>query len=116
MAERLTNVEVALRRAIETRVEEGEEVLRDHSREIHRAIADRAERLELELAGRAAAVEARSPLRALARGYAMVTAEDQILRDPRSAPAGTPLRITLADGILRARSEGPEQPEPNDDG
>lgn len=116
MAERLSNVEMALRRAIEARVEEGEEALRDHGREIHRSISDRAERLELELASRAAAVEARSPLKALARGYAMVTAEDQILRDPRTAPAGMPLRITLAEGILRARSEGPEQPEKNDDG
>lgn len=116
MTERLRSVEAALHRAVATRLEEREEALRDRSREIHRSIFGRADRLELELAARAAAVEARSPLRALARGYAMVTTEDRILRDPQRAPEGTPLRITLAGGTLRARSEGPERTETNDDG
>lgn len=116
MTERLRTVEAALHRAVATRLEEREEALRDRGREIHRSIFGRADRLELELAARAAAVEARSPLRALARGYAMVTTEDRILRDPQRAPEGTPLRITLAGGTLRARSEGPERTETNDDG
>lgn len=116
MTERLRSVEAALHRAVATRLEEREEALRDRGREIHRSIFGRADRLELELAARAAAVEARSPLRALARGYAMVTTEDRILRDPQRAPEGTPLRITLAGGTLRARSEGPERTETNDDG
>lgn len=116
MTERLRSVEAALHRAVGTRLEEREEALRDRGREIHRSIFGRADRLELELAARAAAVEARSPLRALARGYAMVTTEDRILRDPQRAPEGTPLRITLAGGTLRARSEGPERTETNDDG
>jgi exodeoxyribonuclease VII large subunit len=50
-----------------------------------------------------------SPLRVLARGYAV--AEEarmgSVIRTPAQAPAGTPLRIRLADGDLLATSKGP---------
>jgi exodeoxyribonuclease VII large subunit len=49
------------------------------------------------------------PAATLARGYAVVQSGDAsgaVLRDPRDAPAGTRLRIRLADGAFRAVSQG----------
>ena len=48
------------------------------------------------------------PAATLARGYAVVTAGDRVLRSAADAPAGTPLRIRLADGAVTARSDGPD--------
>ncbi|HYO44183.1 MAG TPA: exodeoxyribonuclease VII large subunit [Candidatus Limnocylindrales bacterium] len=69
-------------------------------------------------AAAAALVAARASLGALgpgatlARGYAIVREgregrDGAILRDPTDAPAGTPLRVTLARGTLAATSDGP---------
>ena len=115
MVERLATTRGSLARAISSRLEAEQDLLERREREIHRAIADRMKRVELSLARRAAETEARSPLRSLARGYAVVTAEDRIIRKPADAPEGTPLRIRLAGGLLRARSEGPET-DSDDDG
>lgn len=116
MRERLETVRTALARAMNARVRGETEAFADVARELHRSIRDRVERLELGLAARAAGTEARSPLRSLARGYAVVTVDGRILRDPAEAPAGTPLRIQVARGSLRARSEGPEPEQEDQDG
>jgi exodeoxyribonuclease VII large subunit len=116
MGERLANLEGGLRRAMAERLAAEGEQLEALGRDIHRSATARLERLELELARRAAETEARSPLRALARGYAVVTSpEGHVIRDPDEAPAGSPLRVRLAGGNLRARSEGPEPDNPEDD-
>ena len=117
MAERLASVDATLRRTILERVGAGNDALAARTRELHRAADSRLERLEMELARRAAETDARSPLRALARGYAVVTSpEGRIIRDPAEAPAGSPLRMRLAAGGLLARSEGPDPDYPTDDG
>ncbi len=46
------------------------------------------------------------PAATLARGYAVVQAGSQILRSVAGAPAGTELRIRVADGAVRATSGG----------
>ncbi|MRX45471.1 exodeoxyribonuclease VII large subunit [Agromyces kandeliae] len=52
-------------------------------------------------------LRALSPLATLERGYAIVQREhDGVLTNPEQAPAGTPLRITLAEGRLGATSRG----------
>lgn len=60
------------------------------------------------LAGRAARLEALSPLAVLARGYSVTQAGGRALLDPAEAPAGTPLAIRLHRGRLRATSDGPD--------
>ncbi len=47
------------------------------------------------------------PAATLARGYAVVTAGDRVLRSVADAPAGAALRIRLSDGSLAAHSAGP---------
>ena len=61
------------------------------------------------LAAAGATLGALGPGATLARGYAIVRdgREGAILRDPADAPAGTPLRVTLAGGALAATSDGP---------
>ena len=46
------------------------------------------------------------PAATLSRGYAVVQASGEVLRDPAQAPAGAALRIRLAAGVLRATSDG----------
>jgi len=55
-------------------------------------------------------LEALSPLGILARGYAVARSESgRVVRSARELPAGAPFRLRLADGSLRARSEGPAE-------
>ena len=54
-----------------------------------------------------------SPLRILERGYAVVqTTDGQVVRTAADSPAGTSLRIRLAQGILAAESRGPVKEPP----
>ena len=48
------------------------------------------------------------PSATLARGYAVVQSAGTVLRSVADAPAGTDLRIRLADGAVLAVSAGPE--------
>ena len=47
------------------------------------------------------------PAATLARGYAIVQSAAAVLRSVGDAPAGTRLRVRVADGALAAVSEGP---------
>ena len=68
-----------------------------------RAVTDRASELALTR-GRLTAL---SPKATLERGYAIAQlADGQVLRTVADAPAGTPLKISLADGSVRADSAG----------
>jgi exodeoxyribonuclease VII large subunit len=70
------------------------------------AMTSRLEEARARLTAAAASLDALSPLAVLKRGYAM--AEDRrgkLLRDAREVKAGEPLRLRLAEGVLRCRVE-----------
>ena len=58
-----------------------------------------------------AALAALGPQATLDRGYAIVRrrSDEAIVRSPDDAPSGTPLRLTVADGDVRAVSQGRER-------
>ncbi len=59
------------------------------------------------LDGAAARLDALSPLKVLARGYAVArTADGDVLRRVDQFPPGTPFRLTVTDGVVHARAEG----------
>ncbi|MTD12862.1 exodeoxyribonuclease VII large subunit [Nakamurella sp. YIM 132087] len=83
--------------------------LLDRSRRVVTAVLDRGER---DLAHRRAQLAALGPAATLARGYAVVQAVGpdggHVLRETADAPAGTDLRIRVADGAVLATSRGRE--------
>ncbi len=68
------------------------------------------------LAAAGASLAALGPQATLERGYAIVrrAGDGVILRDPASAPSGTPLVVALAAGSLAATSRGPARPPEGD--
>jgi exodeoxyribonuclease VII large subunit len=71
------------------------------------ALGHRMEALERELATAAGDLEARSPLRVLARGYALLSDEEtgRLVRAPDDAAPGQRLRARLARGEITVRVE-----------
>jgi exodeoxyribonuclease VII large subunit len=69
--------------------------------------AGRLQAARSRLDGAGATLAALGPGATLARGYAIVrrTIDQAIVRDPREAPPGTALRLTVAHGDLAARVE-----------
>lgn len=86
-----------------------------HSEELTRWVARgaelverRLERAHLEVERLHGHLRALSPQRTLDRGYAIVqNAAGHIVRAPEDAPPGDALVLTLAEGAVGARSEGP---------
>jgi exodeoxyribonuclease VII large subunit len=74
-----------------------------------RTVAVRLDTARSRLRTTAASLAVLGPAATLERGYAIVrsAADDAILREPSAAPAGTPLRVSLAGGTLAATSDGP---------
>jgi exodeoxyribonuclease VII large subunit len=67
----------------------------------------RLERAQTGVAELVGQLRALSPQRTLERGYAIAQLPDgTALRDSSSAPAGTPLTLTVARGKLRATVDG----------
>jgi len=66
------------------------------------------ERIDRDVAHRRAQLAVLGPAATLARGYAVVQAGHHVLRTVADAPAGTELRIRVADGALHATSTGAE--------
>jgi len=64
--------------------------------------------IERDLAHRKAQLLALGPAATLQRGYAVVQVGSNVLRTLGQAPAGSNLRIRVADGVLLATSSGPE--------
>lgn len=91
-------------RALTLRTEEIGRARESGRREIHRLVATEAERLG-HLSARLATL---GPAATLARGYAVVQAGPRVLRSIADAPAGTTLRIRVADGAITAVSQGPQ--------
>ncbi|TQK28511.1 exodeoxyribonuclease VII large subunit [Arthrobacter sp. SLBN-53] len=97
-------------RALDARAEEIERARDTARRDINRMIAAQADRLE-HLSARLSTL---GPAATLARGYAVVQLLDgsssgQVLRSTADAPAGTQLRVRVADGALTAISEGADE-------
>ncbi|MGV0849751.1 exodeoxyribonuclease VII large subunit [Mycolicibacterium phlei] len=91
--------------ALDARAEEIERARTAARRDINRLIAAETDRIG-HLSARLATL---GPAATLARGYAVVTVADgAVLRTTSDAPAGTQLRVRVADGAITAVSEGPE--------
>ncbi|HEX2190449.1 MAG TPA: exodeoxyribonuclease VII large subunit, partial [Longimicrobiaceae bacterium] len=81
--------------------------------ELDASMRERLEAGERRLALGAEGLDARSPLRVLARGYAVVSGDDgRPVRSHAETAPGRRLRVRLADGSLRVRVEesAPEPP------
>ena len=62
-----------------------------------------------ELAMRASALDAMSPMKVLARGYAVASKPDgTVLRSAQEAETGSPIRVRLSDGTLNCTVEAKE--------
>lgn len=93
--------------ALKARAEEIHRARSAIRRDITRLAATETERIG-HLSARLATL---GPAATLARGYAVVQsvgpAESRVLRSVDDAPAGTRLRVRVADGAVAAVSEGP---------
>ncbi|OBA89452.1 exodeoxyribonuclease VII large subunit [Mycolicibacterium elephantis] len=98
--------------AINARAEEVHRALAAARRDITRLVAAEADRVG-HLSARLSTL---GPAATLARGYAVVQTMPgaQVLRTTADAPAGTRLRVRVADGAISAVSDGPEGPEGTD--
>jgi exodeoxyribonuclease VII large subunit len=107
--ERLRQLTAEVHASAASRQREMARELEELGRALDRAVVHRLHGAERDLALQAEALDARSPLRVLARGYAVAeeAGSGSVVRNPAQAPAGTPLRIRLADGDLLATSKGP---------
>ena len=74
----------------------------------HAAVLGMLDRNERDLAHRRAQLTALGPAATLSRGYAVVQVGNQVLRSTDQAPAGTQLRVRVADGAVLAISNGPD--------
>jgi len=74
---------------------------------------DRLARVRERIARLAHTLDALSPLAILGRGYAVArTTDGRVVRRAEQLPAGEWFRLRLADGSLRARSDGPVEDTP----
>lgn len=96
--------------ALDARAEEIRRALAAARRDIGRLIAAEGERVG-HLSARLATL---GPAATLARGYAVVQAGGQVLHSVADAPAGTELRIRVADGAFTATSAGAEHRDPEE--
>jgi exodeoxyribonuclease VII large subunit len=107
--ERLRQLAAEVHASAASRQREVARELEELGRALDRAVVHRLHGAERDLAMQAEALDARSPLRVLARGYAVAeeARTGSVIRNPAQAPEGTPLRIRLAEGDLLATSHGP---------
>ncbi len=89
-------------RLLDARAEEIGRARATARRDITRMIAGEADRVG-HLSARLGSL---GPSATLARGYAVVQAGHRVVRSVREAPAGTELRIRVADGAVTAVSQG----------
>ncbi|MCI8360873.1 MAG: exodeoxyribonuclease VII large subunit [Clostridiales bacterium] len=75
-------------------------------RQLEAGYRQRLTGLHNRFAAKAAALEAMSPLKVLARGYAVARKEGRPLRSATEADVGDPVEVQLAAGRLRCRVEG----------
>ncbi|MGW0159153.1 exodeoxyribonuclease VII large subunit [Mycobacterium sp. NPDC003323] len=94
-------------RALDVRTEEIERARATARRDVNRMIAVETDRLE-HLSARLSTL---GPAATLARGYAVVqvVGDGHVLRSVTDAPAGTQLRVRVADGAVITTSEGSDE-------
>jgi exodeoxyribonuclease VII large subunit len=114
-SERIEDAAADLDAAMSARLEAQERSVAAARPALDDALLDRLTGLEQEFVGAVDALEARSPLRVLARGYAMVTdpETDRPLRSVHHVRPNARLRVRLADGELAVRVE-PDPAPPSD--
>jgi exodeoxyribonuclease VII large subunit len=102
-----------LHAAIERRLRSVEVQSERETRGMEEAITRRLLRLERELAAQAEALDARSPLRVLARGYAVVSdpATGQVVRSAEEVRPEQRLRVRLREGEIPVRVEAEGVPD-----
>ena len=90
-------------------IEEQDDRLRQAVERIRRSLRMRLDRASDDLRHAHARVSALSPAATLQRGYAVVqrAADGAVVRRPDEAPAGTRLRLRLADGEVAAEARKP---------
>lgn len=97
-----------LAHGLERRTALGRERLARTSDRLESAMRDHTERRSARLRELAASLDALSPLRVLERGYAVARDETgRVLKRAAQFPLRLPFRLTLADGDVHARVEGP---------
>jgi len=120
MADDLTRLEAALHMLARRQVERLARDVAEQEQAVARAANARLASATHTLAALAEALDARSPLRVLARGYAVLDdpATGRIVRAATDTAPGRMLRVRLASGELAVRVEAthpsPSDPEPAD--
>jgi exodeoxyribonuclease VII large subunit len=96
-----------IREAMRSRLEELARRAAVSTEDLHESAVARVSDLEQELAAAAEGLDARSPFRVLARGYAVVSdaATGQVVRSPAEVVAEQRLRVRLAGGEITVRAE-----------
>jgi exodeoxyribonuclease VII large subunit len=96
-----------IREGMRSRLENLTHAAAGQSEDLHGRAAARLSGLEQKFAAAAEALDARSPLRVLARGYAVVSdaATGEVVRSPAEVAAEQRLRVRLAGGEITVRVE-----------
>lgn len=112
LAAGLRVTENRLRQALARGVTRRQERVGRMGEELEECMRDRLTRLRERTARLARTLDALSPLGILARGYAVAQdAEGRVVRRAEQLPAGAAFRVRLADGSVRAISQGPTEGE-----
>ena len=105
--EQLRHAATRMARSCERMTDRGTTRLRDARTRMGLAAARAVEARRAEVARLAGQLDALSPLRVLERGYAVARDPDgRVLRRTADLPPGLRFRLRVADGEVRARSEG----------
>jgi exodeoxyribonuclease VII large subunit len=105
--EQLRHAATRMARSCERMTDRGTTRLRDARTRMGLAAARAVEARRAEVARLAGQLDALSPLRVLERGYAVARdADGRVLRRAADLPPGLRFRLRVADGEVRARSEG----------
>jgi exodeoxyribonuclease VII large subunit len=105
--ERLGTLARRLTIGLLSRVELGAQRIERTGDRLTAGVVQVLERGRARLERSAASIEALSPLRVLARGYAVARGPDgRVLRRRADFPAGAGFRLTVQDGDVAARVEG----------
>lgn len=109
-AEQITRVEKGMHATIDRRLRALGRDAESLEEDLANAIARRLDVLDRALASEAGALDARSPLRVLARGYALVSdfASGRTVRNSSEVSSHQQLAVRFSDGSVRVRVDAPD--------